>query len=749
MTMRKFITDIKTVAVLLMASAAFAACSKEDSIIDKPQFSSDEQQTYTMTIEASKDGEVTTRALALSGKTLNATWATTENVYVKKGSTWATGSLQPQADGTTATLKGELSGVTIAKGDDLTLQFPRSGACDYTGQVGTLADIAAKYDYATASVKVASISSTGNINPEAATTTFTNQQAIVKFTLIDKADGTTPLSATQLIVSNGTNSYTVTPASGTSEIYVALPGFSKKTVSLAATVGTDTYGYSKSDITFTNGKYYEITVKMTKAIPLTMEALTSGTIVVTNPKDGMQYSKNGAAKTAVTSDAISVTTGDKVAFYGDGTSITAYGANTYSSSTKIGGTAQVKAYGNIMSLVNETGFPTATKLSAPYAFAYLFYQNTNLTDASDLLLSATTLYSSCYKGMFYFCTALSAAPALPATTLKSDCYYQMFYGCTSLTVAPALPATKLTNYCYKQMFYGCTSLTAAPTLPATTLALDCYYSMFSRCTALSAAPSLPATTLKSNCYRTMFSDCTSLTAAPSLPATTLDVNCYYQMFSGCTNLTAAPSLPATTLASQCYYQMFSGCTRLTAAPALPATALTDKCYYGMFTRCTSLTSAPSLPATTLALDCYEQMFYECTALTTAPSLPATTLYSNCYYQMFIGCTSLTSAPALPATTLTDYCYSQMFQGCTNLTTAPTLPATTLIGGCYQQMFYDCTNLSSVTCLATDISAQSCTNYWLYGVASTGTFTTPSTTGWSTNSDSGIPSGWTKVGLLSD
>ena len=36
--------------------------------------------------------------------------------------------------------------------------------------------------------------------------------------------------------------------------------------------------------------------------------------------------------------------------------------------------------------------------------------------------------------MFYNCTNLTTAPALPATTLASNCYSNMFYGCTSLQV---------------------------------------------------------------------------------------------------------------------------------------------------------------------------------------------------------------------------------------------------------------------------------------------------------------------------
>ena len=173
-------------------------------------------------------------------------------------------------------------------------------------------------------------------------------------------------------------------------------------------------------------------------------------------------------------------------------------------------------------------------------------------------------------------------------TMASNCYRYMFYGCTALTQAPALPATKLVDSCYYYMFQGCTALTQAPALPATTLASSCYAYMFYGCTALTQAPALPATTLAEGCYKYMFQDCTALTQAPALPATTLKSSCYSNMFNGCTALTQAPALPATTLADSCYYGMFTGCTSLTQAPALPAMTLADFCYRSMFQNCTSL-----------------------------------------------------------------------------------------------------------------------------------------------------------------
>ena len=147
-------------------------------------------------------------------------------------------------------------------------------------------------------------------------------------------------------------------------------------------------------------------------------------------------------------------------------------------------------------------------------------------------------------------------------TMASNCYRYMFYGCTALTQAPALPATTLAEGCYKYMFQDCTALTQAPALPATKLVDSCYYYMFQGCTALTQAPALPATTLASNCYNSMFQGCTALTQAPALPATTLANSCYYGMFTGCTSLTQAPALPAMTLADFCYRSMFQNCTSL-------------------------------------------------------------------------------------------------------------------------------------------------------------------------------------------
>ena len=111
--------------------------------------------------------------------------------------------------------------------------------------------------------------------------------------------------------------------------------------------------------------------------------------------------------------------------------------------------------------------------------------------------------------------------------------------------------------------------------------------------------------------------------------------------------------------------------------------------------------------------------------------------------MFSRCTALTTAPTLPATTLAYGCYEWMFDGCTSLTTAPALPATTLVNECYRQMFSGCTSLNSITTYANDISATNCLQNWLQNVAPTGTFHNEGTAVYTTDSPSGIPTGWSE------
>ena len=298
----------------------------------------------------------------------------------------------------------------------------------------------------------------------------------------DILDGSTTALVTAGVADGGTIMYKAT--SNTESKPTSTDGFSAEIPTAATnTVGTYFVWYyakaadaqhSDSEIAATP---VEVTVQPSLATPLTIETITTGTITVANAPASMSYSVNGVDKGAVQA-SIDVAIGDKVAFYG---AETCYSDNT--TSTTFGGTAQVKVYGNIMSLL-YADFADKTELPAgTYTFNKLFYGYNNLTDASGLLLPATTLTKGCYAGMFWYCSSLTTAPMeLPAMSLQNSCYQFMFRGCSSLTATPKLPATTLVSKCYQEMFRGCTSLTNAYVKAAyATIHDECHY-MFWVCT---------------------------------------------------------------------------------------------------------------------------------------------------------------------------------------------------------------------------------------------------------------------------
>ena len=192
--------------------------------------------------------------------------------------------------------------------------------------------------------------------------------------------------------------------------------------------------------------------------PLTLTALTAGSKVTLNkvgspPAVSLEYSTGGAWATYTIGTEITLSSaGDYIKFRGDNSKFSTSINDRY----RFVMSGTIAASGNVMSLVDST------------------------------MVSTTIPCNYCYYAMFFNCTGLTSAPALPATTLATGCYYYMFQGCTSLTTAPVLPATTLVTTCYRAMFQGCTSLTTAPVLPATTLATNCYYEMFNLCTKLSS-----------------------------------------------------------------------------------------------------------------------------------------------------------------------------------------------------------------------------------------------------------------------
>ena len=257
--------------VLILSALCFAAmtlvfsgCKKENNDPQEPA----KVQTYQMSIQASKGADNQAngprRVISLGGGgTLNAAWENGDQVTVDNVTKSAAlgGQLTAESDGVNTQLNGTLTGA-VSVGDELLLKYQTPN--NYATQDGTLEYISANCDYATATVTVATVEG-GAITADA-DAVFANQQAIVKFTLKNE-DGSATIEAKPLVIEVAGGTYTVTPASATSEMYVALPGFTSQNITFTATVGSDTYKKTVTGKSLTNGEFYQITVEMTKQAP--------------------------------------------------------------------------------------------------------------------------------------------------------------------------------------------------------------------------------------------------------------------------------------------------------------------------------------------------------------------------------------------------------------------------------------------------------------------------------------------------
>ena len=178
--MKKIISNIRTLAALLMAGAAFAACSNSDDIFNDQPVNTG-KQVYTLTVSASKDAA--TRALDVDGSAIVASWKTTDEIVVTKNGT-VVGTLKPtNISDLEATFTGTVEG-EFAANEALTLTYhPVASLSAFASQNGTLKDEnvgAENFDMAVATATISEIS--GNtITISESEVSFANQTAVVVF----------------------------------------------------------------------------------------------------------------------------------------------------------------------------------------------------------------------------------------------------------------------------------------------------------------------------------------------------------------------------------------------------------------------------------------------------------------------------------------------------------------------------------------------------------------------------------------
>ena len=171
---------MKKFAFVILALATMAACQKAEELVNVEPEVTPPAGAYTLTVKASKT--VDSKALSLDGSALNAHWEDGETVAVYQEGNYL-GQLEATADGTDATkatLSGTLIVTGVTQGAELMLLFPRAD-WDYTGQDGTIATIGSTYDYASATVTVASVDDVNNTITTTDGADFVNQQSVYRF----------------------------------------------------------------------------------------------------------------------------------------------------------------------------------------------------------------------------------------------------------------------------------------------------------------------------------------------------------------------------------------------------------------------------------------------------------------------------------------------------------------------------------------------------------------------------------------
>lgn len=502
---------MKAFKIFSLAAVAFmmVACSSEDTALDNTPIAG-QKVHFTATIAApGSDALTRTTYTEITSGTdagkIKVAWEQGDEIALIHNGKKDVVTVQTlNADGS-ANISGDITVGT--DGEAVTIVYPAASvnaptsgaepvedatyATKWNSQDGTLTYIQDNLDFcrATSTLKVSGTNATLSDNIALKSTI-----AIVKFSL---TDGTDALDATQFIIKDGSDNVmtTVTPASATSELYVAMAPAATSNFNFEATDGTSTYTYSKASATIEKGKFYQSPMTMTNvalSIPLTLEAIEDGTIHVTfgeglNLPNPITYAKNGVEYSGGTTNFdIEVVAGDIVSFHSTNAVLAQLVGYEYKYS-KIQPTNRCYIYGNVMSLIDDQGDFAADKvIGGDLAFEGLFNQADKLENhpTKELLLPATILTINCYSMMFNKCKALTKAPKLPAAELKERCYSYMFEGCEGLTEGPIMSATTLATSCCLSMFQNCTNLVKAPVLRATTLARGCYQYMFSGCSSL-------------------------------------------------------------------------------------------------------------------------------------------------------------------------------------------------------------------------------------------------------------------------
>lgn len=261
-----------TTLVLLFVVAAFTSCSSDDEFAEGGDQAPQLKMIPFSTTIGAKSTDGSTRSVNEAGVT---TWVVGEEIAMVVGEDLYKATVTEVADNGSATVSGEVLEGT-ADGSAVNLIYPYSAVDESTkaikadllkAQLGTIADLSANYDVATAS---GTLSVSGTSATLAEQVTFANQNGICKFQFKDKGNGNAAITGiTKLVIKDNTDAEitTATLPAAADYVWVAMaPITTKSKINFEVTTADKTYTGS-ANAKVEASKKYILTLKVTEAAP--------------------------------------------------------------------------------------------------------------------------------------------------------------------------------------------------------------------------------------------------------------------------------------------------------------------------------------------------------------------------------------------------------------------------------------------------------------------------------------------------
>ena len=292
-TMKNFLS----MAALALMGAMMTGCSSDDNF-DNPQQPENKSKVVTLTTTVGFDASAGTRALTADGKKTFAVDDQIAVIYTKIGGTVTKAvSEKLTSDDIASGSKSATFTVTLDNPDktkQVTYIYPAAMAgstdVDYTklnSQDGTLASLQTKYDLCT---------NFGDWDGDnLPSLKLENKLAILAISLKNASDITGDI--TDMTISDGTNTYTVSRSAAAGPIYVAIRPTSSAIINVTATDGANEYGKTLSSKTYEADNGYNVTWNMSKMTTITWNSSNIDDLYVfgtymSYPKEGITLSAN-------------------------------------------------------------------------------------------------------------------------------------------------------------------------------------------------------------------------------------------------------------------------------------------------------------------------------------------------------------------------------------------------------------------------------------------------------------------------